>query len=181
MFTLNIPNTLTLIRILLVPVLVVALLDGSSKGDLLAAIIFAVASATDAADGYLARSRQAVTDFGKLMDPFADKLLVIAAVVSLVSLGRLQAWVAMVIIARESAVTGLRMVASQQGNIISASILGKVKTITQIAMVLALISTDNSPLWVDGLVYLAVFMTILSGADYFLGLRGRLAQSKEKS
>ena len=105
MFTVNVPNVLTLLRILLVPVLVVALLDKTSDGDVLAAVVFAVASFTDAIDGYIARSRNAITTFGKLMDPVADKLLIIAALFSLVSLQRLPAWVAMVIVAREFAVT----------------------------------------------------------------------------
>src|SRR3954454_924158 len=105
MVPLNVPNVLTVIRILLVPVLIVALLEKTGDGDLLAAIVFAAASLTDAIDGYLARSRNWITTFGKLMDPIADKLLVVAALVSLVSLGRLPAWVAMVIIARELVVT----------------------------------------------------------------------------
>ena len=114
-FELNLPNVLTMLRILLVPVLVVVLLDESANGDLLAAIVFALASVTDAMDGYLARSRDAITTFGKLMDPIADKLLIIAALVALVSLDRLAAWVAMVIIARELTVTVTRMQATQQG------------------------------------------------------------------
>src|SRR5881397_3965977 len=121
MVPLNVPNLLTVVRILLVPVLIVALLEKTSNGDLLAAIVFAVASLTDAIDGYLARSRNAVTNFGKLMDPLADKLLIIAALVALVSLGRLEAWVAMVIIARELAVTLLRMGATQQGVVAAAN------------------------------------------------------------
>src|SRR5207248_2848511 len=125
MFPLNVPNLLTLVRILLVPVLVVALLEKTSDGDLLAAIVFAVASLTDAIDGWLARSRNWVTTFGKLMDPIADKLLIIAALVALVSLSRLDAWVAMVIIAREFAVTVLRVAVGTQGVVISASGLGK--------------------------------------------------------
>src|SRR5437588_12068906 len=104
MVPLNLPNVLTVIRILLVPVLVVALLDKTGGGDLLAAIVFAVASTTDAIDGYLARSRNWVTTFGKLMDPIAGKLLIVAALIALVSLGRLQAWGAMVGIARGFAV-----------------------------------------------------------------------------
>src|ERR1700690_1392265 len=107
------PNFLTVLRILLVPVLVVALLGSAHDGDVLAAIVFALASATDFVDGYLARSRDSVTTFGKLMDPLADKLLIVAALISLVSLHRLAAWVAMVIIARELAVTVLRMGATQ--------------------------------------------------------------------
>src|ERR1700740_3099714 len=121
MFPLNIPNVLSVVRILLVPLLVVALLEKTGGGDLLAAVVFAVASLTDALDGYLARSRNWVTTFGKLMDPIADKLLIVAALIALVSLNRLPAWVAMVIIAREFAVTVLRVATgAQQGVVISA-------------------------------------------------------------
>jgi CDP-diacylglycerol--glycerol-3-phosphate 3-phosphatidyltransferase len=173
MVPLNLPNLLTVVRMLLVPVLIVALLEKTGDGDLLAAIVFAVASITDAIDGWLARSRGSVTTFGKLMDPIADKLLIVAALIALVSLGRLEAWVAMVIIAREFAVTVLRVaVGTQQGVVISASSLGKVKTAIQVAMVLALITVHGTrPLWVTLLVYATVVVTILSGADYFFGLR----------
>ena len=106
MFPLNLPNTLTVLRILPVPVVVVALLDETPNGDAIAAGVFALAAFTDGLDGYIARRREQITTFGKLMDPLADKLLVTAALVSLVSLGRLEAWIAMVIIAREFAVTG---------------------------------------------------------------------------
>jgi CDP-diacylglycerol--glycerol-3-phosphate 3-phosphatidyltransferase len=178
MVPLNVPNVLTVVRILLVPVLVVALLEKTSGGDLLAAIVFAIASLTDAIDGYLARSRNWVTTFGKLMDPIADKLLIIAALVALVSLGRLEAWVAMVIIAREFAVTVLRVAAgAQQGVVISASSFGKVKTAVQVLMVMVLIAFNERPLWITLLVYLTVIVTVLSGADYFFGLRRRLAES----
>ncbi len=138
MFPVNVPNVLTVLRILLVPVLVVALLGETRDGDLLAAIVFAVASFTDLLDGWLARTRNSVTTFGKLMDPLADKLLIVAALVSLVSLNRLAAWVAMVIIARELAVTVVRMAAAQQGVVVPAGMFGKVKTCLQIAAVLAL-------------------------------------------
>src|SRR3954454_18122072 len=134
-----------MLRILLVPVVVVALLDETPNGDLLAALVFAFASATDWVDGWLARTRYSVTTFGKLMDPIADKLLVVAALVSLVSLHRLAAWVAMVIIARELAVTMSRMAATGQGVVISASWLGKVKTTLQVAAVFALIIWNPSP------------------------------------
>ncbi|MGO9762559.1 MAG: CDP-alcohol phosphatidyltransferase family protein, partial [Solirubrobacteraceae bacterium] len=106
-FPLNLPNLLTVLRIMLVPALVVALLGNTPGGDVLAAVVFALASLTDFIDGYLARARAEVTTFGKLMDPLADKLLIIAALISLVSLHRLAAWVAMVIITRELAVTVL--------------------------------------------------------------------------
>jgi CDP-diacylglycerol---glycerol-3-phosphate 3-phosphatidyltransferase len=172
MVPLNVPNVLTVVRILLVPVLVVALLEKTSGGDLLAAIVFAIASLTDAIDGYLARSRNWVTTFGKLMDPIADKLLIVAALIALVSLGRLEAWVAMVIIAREFAVTVLRVAAgAQQGAVIAASQLGKLKTAVQVAMVMVLIAVHGRPLSVTLLVYATVLITVLSGADYFFGIR----------
>jgi len=175
-FPLNLPNVLTVLRIMLVPVLVVALLGNSQDGDVLAAIVFALASLTDFVDGYLARSRDSVTTFGKLMDPLADKLLVIAALISLVSLDRLPAWVAMVIITRELAVTVLRLGATQVGVVMAASMFGKVKTCLQIAMILALIAVPGEPLWVSALLYTTVVVTVLSGLDYFFGLRRRIAQ-----
>jgi len=179
MFPLNLPNVLTLLRILAVPVVVVALLGETPNGDALAAAVFALAAATDGLDGYFARSRDAVTTFGKLMDPLADKLLVTAALVSLVSLHRLEAWVAMVIIAREIAVTGLRAIAAERGIVIAASWLGKAKTVLQIAAVIALIAANPAPAWVDALVYLAVLATVVSGADYFFGLRRRIEEERE--
>jgi len=180
-FALNLPNVLTCLRILLVPVLVVVLLGETENGDLWAALVFGVASATDAMDGYLARARDAVTSFGKLMDPIADKLLIIAALVSLVSLDRLAAWVAMVIIARELTVTVTRMQATQHGVIIASSWWGKAKTIVQVAAIFFLIAAgDPSPAWVDGLVYAAVAITIVSGVDYFFGLRRVLREAEAR-
>jgi CDP-diacylglycerol--glycerol-3-phosphate 3-phosphatidyltransferase len=177
---LNLPNVLTVVRILLVPVLVVALLGETEHGDLLAAVVFAAASLTDAIDGYLARSRNSITTFGKLMDPVADKLLVVAALVSLVSLGRLPAWVAMVIIARELAVTLTRMAATAQGVVVPAAGWGKIKTIVQVAAIFFLIAFDPTPVWVDILVYVAVAVTIVSGVDYFFGLRRMLREAEER-
>jgi CDP-diacylglycerol--glycerol-3-phosphate 3-phosphatidyltransferase len=178
MVPVNVPNVLTVVRIMLVPVLVVALLPNTSAGDVLAAIVFAVASFTDAVDGYLARSRNWVTTFGKLMDPIADKLLIIAALIALVSLARLQAWVAMVIIAREFAVTVLRVAAgAQQGLVIVASPLGKIKTACQVVMVLVLIIAGRHRGGSEPIVYVVVYVTVavtvLSGADYFFGLSRR--------
>jgi CDP-diacylglycerol---glycerol-3-phosphate 3-phosphatidyltransferase len=177
-FPLNLPNVLTLLRILAVPVVVVALLGETPNGDALAAAVFALAALTDGLDGYFARSRDSVTTFGKLMDPIADKLLIAAALVSLVSLGRVAAWVAMVIIAREFAVTVMRAIAAERGVVISASWLGKAKTVLQIAAVFALIAANPAPAWVDLLVYLAVAATVISGADYFFGIRRRLAEPR---
>jgi CDP-diacylglycerol--glycerol-3-phosphate 3-phosphatidyltransferase len=181
MFPLNVPNLLTVIRILLVPVIVVALLAETANADTLAAIVFAAAASTDGLDGYIARSRGSVTTFGKLMDPIADKLLIIAPLVSLVSLGRIAAWVAMVIIAREFAVTALRMVAVEQGIVIAASFLGKVKTIAQVAAIFAVIAFQSTPWPVDLLVYTAVAVTIVSGADYFFGLRRRIEEARREA
>jgi CDP-diacylglycerol---glycerol-3-phosphate 3-phosphatidyltransferase len=176
-FPANLPNLLTVLRIMLVPVLVVALLGNTPAGDVLAATVFALASLTDFIDGWLARSRDSITTFGKLMDPLADKLLIVAALISLVSLHRLAAWVAMVIITRELAVTVLRLSATQAGVVMSASMFGKLKTCLQIAAVLAVIAVHGHTAWVSGLIYAAVAVTVLSGLDYFFGLRRRLQAS----
>ncbi len=180
MFPLNLPNALTLLRILAVPAVVVALLSETPNGDVIAAIVFALAAATDGLDGYIARSRDSVTTFGKLMDPLADKLLIVGALLSLVSLNRLEAWIAMVIIAREVAVTILRTIAAERGIVIAASWLGKAKTVLQIAAVIALIATNPAPLGVNILVYLALIVTVLSGADYFFGLRKRIEEQQRQ-
>jgi CDP-diacylglycerol--glycerol-3-phosphate 3-phosphatidyltransferase len=175
----NVPNVLTVLRILAVPVLIVALLDRTPNGDLLAALVFAVASLTDAVDGYIARARNSITTFGKLMDPIADKLLIIAALLALVSLDRVAAWVAMVIIAREFAVTALRMAAAQQGVIVTAGMLGKAKTVIQVAAVFALIAAGSTvPLAVDLLVYVTVAVTVASGVDYVFGIRRKVNEAR---
>jgi CDP-diacylglycerol--glycerol-3-phosphate 3-phosphatidyltransferase len=179
-FSVNAPNLLTVIRIMLVPVLVVALLSKTSDGDLLAAIVFALASLTDFVDGWIARSRNAVTTFGKLMDPVADKLLVIAALLALVSLRRLDAWVAMVIITREFAVTATRIGATQAGVVIPANRSGKLKTAFQVATVFLLIAITPRPAWLSALVYVTVAVTILSGIDYFFGLRRELGRAARR-
>jgi CDP-diacylglycerol--glycerol-3-phosphate 3-phosphatidyltransferase len=179
MFSPTLPNMLTVLRIMLVPVVVVALLGDTPSGDVLAAVVFALASLTDFVDGHLARTRDSVSTFGKLMDPLADKLLVIAALISLVSLNRLPAWVAMVIIARELAVTVLRLGATQVGVVMSASQLGKGKTVLQIAAILALIAFRSDPLWVSLLVYVSVAVTVVSGLDYFFGMKRRIEQAPD--
>jgi CDP-diacylglycerol--glycerol-3-phosphate 3-phosphatidyltransferase len=177
-FPLNLPNVLTVLRIMLVPALVVALLGNTEDGDVIAAIVFALASLTDFVDGYLARARAEITTFGKLMDPLADKLLIVAALISLVSLHRLAAWVATVIITREIAVTVLRLGATQAGVVMGASMFGKIKTCLQIAAILAIIAVPGNPLWVSVLLYVAVLVTVLSGLDYFFGLRRHMQQAQ---
>jgi CDP-diacylglycerol--glycerol-3-phosphate 3-phosphatidyltransferase len=180
-FPLNLPNVLTVLRIMLVPALVVALLGNTRAGDVLAAVVFALASLTDFVDGYLARAREQITTFGKLMDPLADKLLIIAALISLVSLDRLAAWVAMVIITRELAVTVLRLGATQAGVVMAASPFGKAKTCLQIAAILAIIAVPGQPLWVSALLYTTVLVTVLSGLDYCFGLRRRMRQVQSRA
>ena len=181
MASLNWPNLLTVLRILLVPVLLVALLGHTRNGDIYAASVFAAASLPDFVDGYLARSRDSVTTFGKLMDPLADKLLIVAALISLVSLHRLAAWVAMVIIARELAVTVLRLGATQAGVIMPAGNFGKVKTCVQIAAILGVIAFHGHHVWLDVLVYSAVAITVASGLDYFFGLRRHMENARAAS
>jgi CDP-diacylglycerol--glycerol-3-phosphate 3-phosphatidyltransferase len=181
MFPLNLPNLLTVLRIMLVPALVVALLGNTPGGDVLAAVVFALASLTDFIDGYLARARGSITTFGKLMDPLADKLLIVAALISLVSLHRLAAWVAMVIITRELAVTVLRLAATQAGVVMAASMFGKVKTCLQIVTILAIIAVHGPPVWVTVLLYVTVVVTVLSGLDFFFGLRKRIQQAQVPS
>jgi CDP-diacylglycerol--glycerol-3-phosphate 3-phosphatidyltransferase len=178
MFPLNVPNVLTLLRILLVPVLVVALLEATPNGSAVAAAVFALAAITDGLDGYIARSRRSITTFGKVMDPIADKLLIAAALITLVSLDRVPPWVAMVIIAREFAVSGLRVAAGQQGVVIPASPLGKAKTVAQVAAILAVIASGDW--WAQVLLYVAVVITVVSGADYFLGFRRRIDEARER-
>ena len=178
MFGLNLPNFLTVLRILLVPVLVVALVGaGGSNSDAIAAVVFAIASFTDAIDGWLARRHEAITTFGKLMDPVADKLLIIAALLSLVSLNRLDAWVAMIIIAREFAVTVARMAARGEGVVIAANWWGKTKTAVQALTILLLILITPAPAWLDALVYAMVAVTVVSGIDYFFGMRRLLREA----
>jgi CDP-diacylglycerol--glycerol-3-phosphate 3-phosphatidyltransferase len=170
----HLPNVLTVARILLVPVMVVALLQRTGTGDVVAAFVFWLASVTDFVDGWLARRAELISNFGKLADPIADKLLVLAALVTLVGLDRVALWVAVVVVGRELVVTLTRVFAAQQGEVIAAAWLGKVKTAFQILVILLLILITPSPVWLDVMVYLMVAITLYSGADYFLGLRRAL-------
>ena len=168
----NLANKLTLLRIFLVPIFMFfLLLRIPLYGDYIAAAIFIIAALTDGLDGYIARSRNQITKFGKFMDPLADKLLVSAALISLVEMNRLPAWIVVVIVAREFAITGFRVLAASEGITIAASWWGKFKTVTQIiAIVLLLLnnfpfSSINFP--ADKIaVILALIFTIISGVDY---------------
>lgn len=194
----NLANKLTMLRIFLVPVFLIflAVKDISPWGMLIATFVFIVASLTDKLDGYIARSRNQITRFGKLMDPLADKLLVTAALISLVEFHIIPTWVAMLIIAREYAVTGLRLIAAGDGIVIAASAWGKAKTATQIiAILFALLKLifDNNgfhflftlPASIrvfDYLTYIsmavAILITIISGVDYFVKNREVLKHDK---
>jgi len=175
-------NRVTLTRILLVPVFLFFLLEKIAYGPFIAAGIFIVAASTDGLDGYLARKRKEVTNLGKLLDPLADKLLITAALVSLVEASVLPGWVAIVIISRELAVTGLRSVAAAEGIIVQASILAKVKTVSQIVAIVGLMianypfSLINFP-FTSLAVGFSVVLTIWTGVDYFVRVGRQLSWS----
>ena len=169
----NVPNGLTLARVFLIPVFLFFLYSPHPLFGIFALAIFAVAAGTDAVDGYLARSRAETTAFGKFMDPIADKILVMAALVSFVELGDLPAIPVIVILAREFLVTGLRILAVGQGLEIPASSLGKLKTVSHVALVLVVLVGRHFGLGTGGpelrmaFLYLAVFLALLSGGEYF--------------
>lgn len=173
---LNLPNKITLLRIFLVPVFMLLLLEKIPYGDYWATLVFAIAALTDGLDGYIARKNKLVTNLGKFMDPLADKLLVTAALISLVEMGRLSSWIATIIVSREFAVTGLRIIAASKGVVIAASSLGKYKTVSQIiAIIAALLALPYSL----ALIWIAVILTIISGIDYFYNGRELLLNDKD--
>jgi CDP-diacylglycerol--glycerol-3-phosphate 3-phosphatidyltransferase len=170
----NLPIALTLFRIVLVPLIIVFVVSSERLWVLIAAVIFVAASLTDWLDGRMARRRNQVTQFGTLLDPLADKLLVAAALVALVQVEMIGAWVAMVIIGRELAVTGLRGVALSMGVVVPASKFGKLKTVSQYVAITILIlergvPAEYVPFHLISVVALwgAVALTVVSGADYF--------------
>ncbi|MDR2354669.1 MAG: CDP-diacylglycerol--glycerol-3-phosphate 3-phosphatidyltransferase [Clostridiales Family XIII bacterium] len=176
----NLPNRLTVLRILLIPVFIVVLMRGHAVA---AAVLFAAASLTDALDGYLARKYDLVSNFGKLMDPLADKLLVVSAFACFTELGRVPAWVLIVILAREFTITGLRSVAASEGVVIAAGASGKLKTVFQMLAVLAILLSDL-PIRVFGAPFVrfgapfanvvlavAVILTVYSGVEYMIKSR----------
>lgn len=180
----NLANKLTMMRIFLVPIFLIFMaVKGIPYGRELATIIFILASLTDKLDGYIARSRNQITNFGKFMDPLADKLLVTAALVSLVELQIVHSWVAMIIIAREFAVSGLRTVAASEGKVIAASYWGKIKTVIQIvAIISALLNLSYVNPILNTLTTIsmaaAVIITIISGVDYFVKNKGAIRIDK---
>src|SRR6185369_8666211 len=178
---LNLPNILTMMRIAAIPLMAALLMSPSQTAGFWAAAVFALASITDWLDGYLARRMGIVTVFGKFLDPIADKLIVMAALIMITPLGRVPAWMVLVILGREIIITGLRGIASSEGIVISASDLGKFKTIFQIVAIIALLLhfdyhwlfSSNNPLFIVnmhnvGMFYLwiAFVITVWSGVDY---------------
>ena len=185
----NLANKLTIMRIILIPLfLVFILVKDIPYGSLIALLIFVLASITDKVDGYIARSRNQITNLGKFMDPLADKMLVISALIALVECGLIPSWMVIVIIAREFAISGLRMLAASEGLIVAASWWGKIKTVIQIAATMALLLRLNyeqigfvkeffeSNAVLIGfinyvpmtLMVLSVIATVVSGIDYFI-------------
>ncbi|MFD3445536.1 CDP-diacylglycerol--glycerol-3-phosphate 3-phosphatidyltransferase [Microbacteriaceae bacterium 4G12] len=191
----NLPNKITISRIFLIPVFLIVMLvpfhwGGYKIGDvtlpvqhLVGALIFIIASATDWVDGYYARKHNLVTNLGKFLDPLADKLLVSAALITLVEFQYVPAWMVIVIISREFAVTGLRLILAGTGEVVAANMLGKIKTWTQIVAISAYL-LHNVPLQflpfsiAKVSMWVAVIFTLISGWDYFWKNRGVFINSK---
>ncbi|RYL92252.1 CDP-diacylglycerol--glycerol-3-phosphate 3-phosphatidyltransferase [Sporolactobacillus sp. Y61] len=191
----NIANKLTVSRMVMIPIFLIFLLAPLQLGtigsgdftlpvsQMIAGFIFMLASFTDWLDGQIARRRHLVTNFGKFSDPLADKLLVMSAFVSFVGMGRMASWMIIVILAREFAVTGLRLVAAGEGDVIAAGKMGKWKTLFQMVAII-LFLFNNIPFGIDGfpldqiILWIAVILTIVSGADYFYKNRDVILRSK---
>jgi CDP-diacylglycerol---glycerol-3-phosphate 3-phosphatidyltransferase len=168
----NLPNLLTMTRVLAIPVVMVLLCFSSPWASFLGGLCFAIAGATDMLDGFLARRQRTITSFGRFMDPLADKLLVSAALIMLIPLGRVPAWMAVVIIGREIMVTGLRGLAAAEGTILAPDRWGKVKTLLQMVAITALIlhypyqAMDFQRVG-SALLWVAMIVTVTSGFGYF--------------
>lgn len=168
----NLPNKLTMARVVMIPIFVFVLLSGALPFPLsryVAVVIFMAASFTDYLDGKIARKYNLVTNFGKFMDPLADKLLVASALISMVELGDISGWIVIVIISREFIITGFRLIAVETGVVIAASMWGKAKTVSQMIMIIFVLSgiiSGNAA--EDVLIYIAAALTIISGIDYIV-------------
>ncbi len=168
----NLANKLTMLRILMIPVFI-AVLVYSKDGDIvyryIALGIFIIASATDALDGYVARKYNMITDFGKLMDPLADKILVSSALIILIELGNISSWVVSIVIAREFIISGIRLIATEKNIIIAASPLGKLKTVSQmLSVILMLLSIKAISLITDLSIWLMCILSVISLLDYII-------------
>lgn len=165
----NTPNKLTLLRVILIPFFVVCMLAVSADwGKWAALAIFVIASLTDTLDGYLARRDNLVTNFGKFMDPLADKLLVCSAMICLVDLERIPSWVVIIIIGREFVISGFRLIASDNGIVIAANYWGKIKTVCQMVMIIVVIADLGGVFGIveQVLIYLSLLLTVISLATY---------------
>lgn len=191
----NLPNKLTIFRVILIVPFVVLLLGGFHEWGLIRAIfggvmeyvngiavaIFIIASLTDLLDGKIARKYNMVTNFGKFMDPLADKLLVCSAMICLVEMGKIPAWIVIIIIAREFIISGFRLVASDNGVVIAASYWGKFKTVFQMIMVIVLMLDIDHPFfyWLGiALIYVSLALTLISLADYIAKNKNVLKEQK---
>lgn len=171
----NLPNKLTVLRMIMVPFFVLFMLTdiGGDANKWITLVIFCVASLTDMLDGKIARSRNLVTNFGKFMDPLADKLLVCSALICLVDLKRIPSWIVIIIIAREFIISGFRLIASDNGVVIAASYWGKFKTTFQMLMICLMIA-DLGPLELltEIVMWVALVLTVVSLADYLMKNKG---------
>ncbi|MBF4500004.1 CDP-diacylglycerol--glycerol-3-phosphate 3-phosphatidyltransferase [Savagea sp. SN6] len=190
----NLPNKITVLRVLLIPIFIIFMIVDFGMGDLsfggvtisierfIGTLIFIIASMTDWLDGYLARKHNLVTNMGKFLDPLADKLLVSAAFIILVEMHLAASWIVIVIISREFAVTGLRLLLAGEGEVVAANNLGKIKTVAQLLAIILLLFDNafftlaNIPAG-DIMLYIALIFTIWSGADYFYKNRHVLLDS----
>ena len=176
----NLPNKLTVLRVIMVPFFVFFMLTGvgGAANKWIALIIFCVASLTDMLDGKIARKYNLVTNFGKFMDPLADKLLVCSAMICMIEMGKLPAWIVIVIIAREFIISGFRLVASDNGIVIAASYWGKFKTVFQMAMIIVLIADFGGvfDIIAQVLIWIALALTIISLIDYVVKNKEVLTQ-----
>lgn len=166
----NLPNKLTVLRVLLIPFFVFFLLRSNQNGSFkyIALAIFIIAALTDALDGYIARKENLITNFGKFMDPLADKLLVCSALICLIELDRISAVIVLVIIAREFIISGFRLVASDAGVVIAAGSWGKMKTVVQMITVIVLILNFGVLIIEQVLIYAMLILTIISLVDYLI-------------
>ena len=177
----NLPNKLTILRVILIPFFVFFLISPffDGYGNYIALAIFIIASLTDMADGKIARKYNLVTNFGKFMDPLADKLLVCSAMICLIETGKLQAWIVLIIIAREFIISGFRLVASDNGIVIAASYWGKFKTVSHMAMIILLILDIQNPIMqtiTTVVVWIGLILTVVSLLDYIVKNKQVLTQ-----
>ena len=178
----NLPNSITMFRVALIPLFLIALLSGwisMPEARIVSVIIFALASVTDFLDGYLARKMNLVTNFGKFMDPLADKLLVCAALIAMVQLGDIPAWLAILILSRELLITGFRTIAASDGIVLAASSAAKLKTASQMLMIIIVLLNFDSVVFRmlgTALIWISALLTVISAAEYLIKNKNVFAQ-----